>query len=70
MLKRIIDKVIYYVFTALIFSILFKIVISFWDTFVPWNYKTDLIGLFFVIPVLAGVSFILSGLLIEYLRKR
>ncbi|MCA1064006.1 hypothetical protein QTG56_02135 [Rossellomorea sp. AcN35-11] len=68
-MKQVLEKVIYYVFTLFILILLGKMTFKVWEAFVPWNYKTDLIGLFFVMPLLVAVSFILAGLSIKVLRK-
>ncbi len=69
MIKRILEKTIYSVFTLFIFIILFKVMAVLWDAFVPWNYKTDIVGLFVVIPILIAISFLLSSLSFEYIKN-
>jgi hypothetical protein len=68
-MKTVIEKIIYFVFTLFIFMILWKITFVFWEAFVPWNYKTDLIGIFVVIPMLAAVAFILSSLIFKVIKN-
>jgi hypothetical protein len=48
MMKRLVERLIYLVFTLFIFSVLWKGTAFLWDAFVPWNYKTDLLGLLVV----------------------
>jgi hypothetical protein len=68
-MKTVIEKIIYFVFTLFIFMIMWKITAAFWEAFVPWNYKTDLIGIFVVIPVVAAAAFILSSLSFKAIKK-
>jgi hypothetical protein len=68
-MKAVIEKIIYFVFTLFIFMVLWKITAAFWEAFVPWNYKTDLIGIFVVIPLLAAAAFILSSLFFKAIMK-
>jgi hypothetical protein len=68
-MKTVIEKIIYFVFTLFIFMILWKITFVFWEAFVPWNYKTDLIGIFVVIPMLSAVAFILSSLIFKVIKN-
>jgi hypothetical protein len=61
-LKKGLEKIIYFVFTILIFFLLWKVTGIFWNAFVPWNLKTDLIALFVVAPLLIILAFVLSSL--------
>ncbi|CQR46618.1 hypothetical protein BN1058_00887 [Paraliobacillus sp. PM-2] len=69
MVKVILQKIIYFVFTLIIFIVLWKVMSKFWDAFVPWNYKTDLLGIFVVAPLLIASSFILSSLCFKVIRS-
>ncbi|RLQ92266.1 hypothetical protein [Falsibacillus albus] len=68
MLKQVVEKIIYFVFTVFIFIVLWKLMAVFWDKFVPWNYKTDLLGLCVVTPLLIALSFILSSLSFKVIK--
>ncbi|WP_244888159.1 hypothetical protein [[Bacillus] enclensis] len=63
------EKFIYFIFAIFIFIVLWKMTASVWDAFIPWNYKTDLIGLFVVIPLLAAAAFILAGVMIKVIKS-
>lgn len=39
-----------------------------WEALVPWNYKTDLLGFFVVIPLLITAAFILSSLSFKVIK--
>ncbi|WP_241494438.1 hypothetical protein [Bacillus coahuilensis] len=56
-MKQVFEKVIYFIFTLFIFAVLWKLLAVLWDAFVPWNYKTDLLGLFVVTPLLIAAVF-------------
>ncbi|MGM0852501.1 MAG: hypothetical protein ACQEWI_07805 [Bacillota bacterium] len=68
-MKRLVERLIYLVFTLFIFIVLWKGMAVLWDAFVPWNYKTDLLGLLVVTPILLAVSFILSSLAFQFIKK-
>ncbi|WP_262371830.1 hypothetical protein [Rossellomorea aquimaris] len=68
MMKRLVESLIYLVFTLFIFIVLWKGTAFLWDAFVPWNYKTDLLGLLVVTPILIALSFILSTLAFQYTK--
>ncbi|KPL58475.1 hypothetical protein [Rossellomorea vietnamensis] len=68
MVKRFVERLIYLVFTLFIFIVLWKVTALLWDAFVPWNYKTDLVGLLIVTPILIALSFILSSLAFQYTK--
>ncbi|MEL3973320.1 hypothetical protein AAEO50_13615 [Rossellomorea oryzaecorticis] len=68
-MKTMIEKIIYVVFTLFIFMLLWKITSAFWEAFVPWNYKTDLIGIFVVIPAMTAAAFILSSLSFKMIKN-
>ncbi len=68
MLKKVSEKVIYFVFTLFLFVLLWKAMGVFWNAFVPWNLTTDLIGLFVVAPLLIILAFVLSGLSFKVIR--
>ncbi|MGG4168913.1 hypothetical protein ABEW00_15840 [Rossellomorea vietnamensis] len=68
MVKRLVERLIYLVFTLFIFIVLWKVTALLWDAFVPWNYKTDLVGLLIVTPILIALSFILSTLAFQYTK--
>jgi hypothetical protein len=67
-MKQVFEKVIYFVFTIFIFVLLWIITGKLWEAYVPWNYKTDLLGIFVVVPILVIVSFILSSLSFKVIR--
>ncbi|MGR3762909.1 hypothetical protein [Rossellomorea sp. NS-SX7] len=69
MLKTLFEKIIYFAFTVFIFIILWNIMAALWEAFVPWNYKTDLIGIFVVIPALVAAAFILSSVSFKVIRN-
>ncbi|MEI5906670.1 hypothetical protein WAK64_06315 [Bacillus spongiae] len=68
-MKIVIEKIIYFVFTIVIFIVLWKITSELWESFVPWNYKTDLLAAFVVAPVLIVVSFILASLSFKVIKE-
>ncbi|WP_390217841.1 hypothetical protein [Halobacillus seohaensis] len=68
-MKTILVKIIYFAFTLFILNVLWKVMIELWDAFVPWNYKTDLLGIFVVAPILIVASFILSSLCFKVIRE-
>lgn len=53
----------------IIFWLLWQVMAYAWNQFVPLNYKTNLLGLLFVLPLMVLVSFISSHLFIERLRR-
>ncbi|MGG3915431.1 hypothetical protein [Rossellomorea vietnamensis] len=67
-MKRMVERLIYLVFTLFIFIVLWKGTAFLWEAFVPWNYKTDLLGLLVVIPILIALSFLLSTLAFQYTK--
>ncbi|KMJ60529.1 hypothetical protein AB685_04090 [Bacillus sp. LL01] len=69
MLKQGFEKIIYFVFTMFIFVMLWKAMGIFWNAFVPWNLKTDLIGLFVVAPLLIILAFVLSSLSFKVIKS-
>ncbi|QFT87393.1 hypothetical protein FIU87_01900 [Bacillus sp. THAF10] len=68
-MKQVFEKVVYFIFTLFIFTFLWKLMAVLWDAFVPWNYKTDLLGLFVVTPILIGAAFILSSLSFKIIKN-
>ncbi|PRX79657.1 inhibitor of the pro-sigma K processing machinery [Bacillus sp. V-88] len=66
MMKRLVGRLIYLVFTLFIFVLLWKGTAILWEAFVPWNYRTDLFGILIVTPLLIVLSFILSTLAFQY----
>lgn len=68
-MKRMVERLIYLVFTLFIFIVLWKGTAFLWEAFVPWNYKTDLLGLLVVIPILIALSFLLSTLAFQYTKE-
>ncbi|MBP1949902.1 inhibitor of the pro-sigma K processing machinery [Virgibacillus litoralis] len=68
-MRKSIEKIIYFVFTILIFMVLWKVTGEVWEEFVPLNYKTNLIGLIFVSPIIIILSFVLSSLTFQFIRK-
>lgn len=68
-MKALMEKFIYFIFVIFIFIVLWKMTASLWDAFIPWNYKTDLIGLFVVIPLLAAAAFILAGVMFKVIKN-
>jgi hypothetical protein len=67
-MKILFEKIMYFAFTIFIFIVLWKITSALWDASVPWNYKTDLIGIFVVIPILVAAAFILSSVSFKVIR--
>ncbi|MFS1512406.1 hypothetical protein VQL36_08230 [Chengkuizengella sp. SCS-71B] len=67
-MKQVLEKIIYFGLTVGIFIVLWRIMGELWDAFVPWNYKTDLLGIFVVTPIIIVVSFILSSLCFKVIR--
>ena len=67
-MNRVLEKIIYFVFTIFVFIVLWKVMGGLWGAFVPWNYKSDLLGIFLVTPILIAVSFILSSLSFKVVR--
>ncbi len=68
-LKRLLEKVIFFMFSFFIFIILWKGITFVWDRYVPFNYKTDLLGLFIILPIMIIVSFILTALVYRIIRE-
>lgn len=69
MMNQVLAKVIYFVFTIFIFSTLWKLTGVFWNSYVPWNVKTDLLVIIVVAPILIIFSFILSSLSFTVIRS-
>ncbi|WLR55577.1 hypothetical protein LC048_00720 [Mesobacillus subterraneus] len=67
-MNQVLEKIIYFGFTIFIFIVLWKVTGELWETFVPWNYKTDLLGIFVVAPILIVSSFILSSYSFKVIR--
>ncbi len=68
-MKRVIEKATYFALTLFIFIVLWKIVGELWDVFVPWNYKTDLFGIFVVTPVLIVASLIFASFSFKVIKE-
>ena len=68
-LRKFIERVIYFVLSILIFIMLWKVTGEVWEEFVPLNYKTNLIGLIFVAPIIIILSFVLSSLIFHFIRR-
>ncbi|GAA5416131.1 hypothetical protein Pryu01_01163 [Paraliobacillus ryukyuensis] len=68
MAKKFFKKIIYLGITCFIFKLLWSVTGGLWEVFVPWNYRTDLIAVIFVVPVLIVVSFLLSSLCFKVIR--
>lgn len=68
MMKTLLEKIIYIVFTLLVFKVLWTLTGVLWEAFVPWNYKTDLLGILVVAPILIAISFILSSLCFKVIK--
>ncbi|WP_102027820.1 hypothetical protein [Salirhabdus sp. Marseille-P4669] len=68
-MNNIFEKLIYYVFTILFFIVLWKITGEIWEAFVPYHYKTELLALVIVIPLLIVFSFILSSLTFKVIKS-
>jgi uncharacterized membrane protein YwzB len=68
MMKRLVERLIYLVFTLFIFIVLWKGTAFLWEAFVPWNVKTDMAMLFIVTPILIALSFILSTIAFQYTK--
>lgn len=68
-MNQVLANIIYFVFTIFIFSTLWRFMGVLWNTYVPWNVKTDLLTIFVVTPILIVVSFILSSLSFKVIRS-
>ncbi|WP_230500341.1 hypothetical protein [Sutcliffiella rhizosphaerae] len=66
---KILEKIIYFFFTICFFVVLWKITGRLWNSFVPWNSATDLIGIFFVAPILIGLAFLLTSLSFNVIKQ-
>ena len=55
-MNKVLGNIIYFGFTIFIFIVLWKVTGELWEAFVPWNYKTDLLGIFVVAPILIASS--------------
>ncbi len=62
-------RFISFVFTLVVFIILWKVYTFLWGAYIPWNYKTDILGLFIGTPVLIILSVILSSLTFKFIRE-
>lgn len=68
MMNQILGQINYFGFTIFIFIVLWKVTGELWEAFVPWNYKTDLLGIFVATPILIVSSFILSSYSFKAIR--
>ncbi|GGF22485.1 hypothetical protein GCM10010954_21620 [Halobacillus andaensis] len=68
-MRKLLEKVIRLALAIMFFYVLWKGVGALWEMFVPINYKTNLIALIIVNPIMILVSFILSALTFEFIRK-
>ncbi|WP_270181176.1 hypothetical protein [Alkalihalobacillus sp. CinArs1] len=68
-MKHLVRKAIYLMMTLCIFLIEWRVVGWLWNKYIPFHYKTDLIGLLFVLPVMVGSSFLLASLAMKVLRE-
>jgi hypothetical protein len=68
-MKKFIERILYFALTILIFVVLWKVTGEVWEEFVPLNYKKNLIGIFFVTPIIIFLSFILSSLTFHFMRN-
>jgi hypothetical protein len=68
MLKKGLEKILYFVLTLFIFVLLWKVMGISWNTLVPWNLTTDLIGLFVVAPLLIILAFVLSSMSFKVIK--
>ncbi|MCA0987328.1 hypothetical protein [Guptibacillus algicola] len=64
-MRNVVRQAIYFVVTLFIFLFLWRVVGWLWELYVPFNYKTDFIGLLFVLPVMVGCSFLLASLMVR-----
>ncbi|ELK49105.1 hypothetical protein QRD89_16660 [Halobacillus sp. ACCC02827] len=62
-------SVVYYVLAVLIFSALWKGMDLVWNAFVPLNYKTNLIAVIFVIPLMIIISLLLASFIKKALKN-
>lgn len=67
-MKQIIGKILHFMFVIFILIVLWKLTSKIRESFVPWNYKTDLIGILVVTPILILISFIISSLSFKVIR--
>lgn len=68
-LKKISEKLIYYLVTFVIFFLLFKFVAWLENAYIPLNTQTQLISGIITIPAIVILSFILSSLLFRGLKE-
>ncbi|RDI39194.1 inhibitor of the pro-sigma K processing machinery [Falsibacillus pallidus] len=66
---KLLERIIYFLFTFFIFIVLWNVMTRLWEAFVPWNYKTDFIGVVVVIPLLIAAAFILSSLSFKVIKE-
>lgn len=67
-MKKVLEKIIYFCLTIFIFIVLWTVTGELWEAFVPWNYKTDLLGILVVAPILLVSSFVLSSYSFKVIR--
>lgn len=68
-MKKISEKLIYYLVTLIIFFLLFKCVAWLENAYIPLNTQTQLISGIIIIPAIMILSFILSSLLFRVLKE-
>lgn len=68
-MKKVSEKVIYYVITFCIFFLLFNIVAWLENAYIPLNTQTQLISGIVILPAIIILSFILSSLLFKNLKE-
>ncbi|RWZ60539.1 hypothetical protein EQV77_04380 [Halobacillus fulvus] len=68
-MKRVLARVIYLYITIMNFLVLWKVTGRVWETFVPLNSTTNLVGLVFVTPVIVIASFVFTGVMFHWIRK-
>ncbi len=64
-MKRFLRKIVYAVLSIIIFIVLWNVVSWIWNAYVPLNYKTNLLALFVVTPIMLIISYILPSIILE-----
>ncbi|MFG6494806.1 hypothetical protein P8610_05570 [Fictibacillus sp. UD] len=63
-MKYFLRKIVYAVFSIILFIVLWNIMSWIWNAYVPLNYKTDLFGLFVVTPIILIISCVLPSFML------
>ncbi|MCA1054402.1 hypothetical protein LCM10_05335 [Rossellomorea aquimaris] len=68
-MRTLVEKGVYFFFVVVSFMVLWNVTAFLWDSFIPWNYKSDAVFLFAVIPLLVIGAFLSASLLFKIIRK-